>query len=324
MSRIFVRLCASAVLAITVGTVAAGHVSAEELKRLRVGITKMAALTTPWIAKQQGIYKKHGLDVELLEFQASQSIAAHQAGDLDILLSIPGTAMTAIERGFDMVAISQNEVAQSTSPDTGSIQVRADSDIKSLADLKGKIVGVSGVRGQKTAEVYMLIEKAGVNLKDVQFIEIPFPNMADALRHKQVDAVALVDPYTTQILTSGLGRVLSWDYVETIPKQPLGVWFAKSTLIKKDPDLINRFNAAAKESIDWMNADPERARQKVAEFTGLDPKLVKEMPMIGWDYKVSRDRWQAVADLMTERKQLQKTHKVDSFFSEMIKTDVVE
>lgn len=321
MTRTLVRLSLCAVLSLGLAT---GSAAAQELKKLRVGISKMAALTTPWIAKQQGIYKKHGLDVDLIEFQASQSIAAHQAGDLDILLSIPGTAMTAIERGFDMVAIGQNEVAQSSAPDTGSIQVLADSPIKSLKDLKGKTVAVSGVRGQKTAEVYLLIEKAGVNLKEVNFIEMPFPSMVDALKHKQIDAAALVDPYTTQLVSSGAGRVLSWDYVETIPQQPLGVWFAKSTFIKKNPDLITAFNAASKESIDWMNSDPDRARQKVAEYTGLDPKLVKDMPLIGWDYKVHKDRWQAVADLMKERNQLQKAHNVDEFFSDMIKADIVE
>jgi NitT/TauT family transport system substrate-binding protein len=302
---------------------AAPLASAEDLPKLKVGITKMAALTTPWVAQQQGIYKKHGLDVELIELPPQQTISAFQAGELDIILSIPGTAMTAVERGFDMVAIGQNEISHATTPDTGSIQVRADSDIKSLADMKGKKVAVSGLRGQKTVEVYMLIEKAGVNLKDVTFIEMPFPNMVDALRHKQVDAVAVVDPYTTQLVSSGLGKVLSWDYVEAIPEQPLGAWWAKSTFIKKSPDLVKKFTEASKDSIDWINSDPARARQKVAEFTGLDPALVKDMPLILWDHKIKADRWQAVIDLMRERGQLNKPHKVEDFLAESLKASLV-
>lgn len=297
---------------------------APKLAPLKVGILKMAALTNPWVAKQRGIFERNGLDVTLVEFRSgNEAISAHRGGSIDIVLAIPGTAMTATERGFDLVAVAQNEVAQKQSPDTGSIQVLKDSPYRTLADLAGKRIAVSGLHSQKTVAMQTVFRKAGIDPAKLQLIEIPFPSQFDALKSKQVDAVNTVDPYTTQLLASGLGRVIAWDYVDAIPEQPLGAWFAKSAFTRSNADVIARFNKSIKESIDYMRADSERARREVVAYTGLDAALVKDMPMIAWDYRVRLDKWQEVVDMMHQNGELQTAHKADEFLSEQIKSYVV-
>lgn len=298
---------------------------APKLIPLKVGVLKMAALTNPWVAKQRGIFERNGLDVTLVEFRSgNEAISAHRGGSVDVVLAIPGTAMTAIERGFDLVAIAQNEIAQKQGPDTGSVQVLKDSPYKTLADLAGKKIAVSGLHSQKTVAMQSVFRNAGVDPAKLQLMEIPFPSHADALKSKQVDAINPVDPYTTQVLASGLGRVLAWDYVESIPEQPLGAWFARSTFIKSNPAAIEGFTRSIKDSIEYMLADPDRARREVVAYTGLDAALVKEMPMIGWDYKVRVEKWQAVVDMMAANGELQKKHKAEDFFAEQIKPYVVK
>jgi NitT/TauT family transport system substrate-binding protein len=289
---------------------------------LNVGTLKMAALTNPWVAQQRGIFEKNGLKVNLIEFRAgAEAVAAIQGGSADIILAIPGTAMTATERGFDLAAVVQNEIAKPQGPDSGSIQVLVDSPIKTLKDLDGKTVAVSQLHSQNTVTVQTLIKKAGVDLKRVRLIEIPFPSQVDALRSKQVDAVATVDPYTTQLQSSGLGRVISWNYSDAIPEQPLGAWFAKRAFISKNPELVARFAKSIKESIDYMNADPARARREVSAYTGLDPAFVEKMPHVGWSYEVSRARWEQVIELMKDAGVLRKDHKVEEFWADQIKQD---
>jgi NitT/TauT family transport system substrate-binding protein len=292
---------------------------------LKVGVLKMAALTNPWTAKERGIFQKHGLDVTLVEFRTgNEAIAAHRGGSVDIILSIPGTAMTAVERGFDLLAISQNEVAKAKGPDSGSVQVLKDSPYKTLADLAGKKVAVSGLHSQKTVAMQTLFKRAGVDLDKLQLVEIPFPSQVDALKSKQVDAINTVDPYTTQLIASGLGRVVAWDYADSIPEQPLGAWFAKSTFIKANAGVVHRFNEAIKESIEYMLSDPQRARAEVVAYTGLPADLVKDMPLIGWDYKVKADKWQAVIDMMVASGELKSKHTADEYFAEQIKPYVVK
>jgi NitT/TauT family transport system substrate-binding protein len=292
---------------------------------LKIGVLKMAALTNPWTAKERGIFQKYGLDVTLVEFRTgNEAIAAHRGGSVDIILSIPGTAMTAVERGFDLLAISQNEVAKAKGPDSGSVQVLKDSPYMTLADLAGKKIAVSGLHSQKTVAMQTLFKRAGVGLDKLQLVEIPFPSQVDALKSKQVDAINTVDPYTTQLIASGLGRVLAWDYAESVPEQPLGAWFAKSTFIKANPGVVHRFNEAIKESIEYMMSDPQRARAEVVAYTGLPADLVKDMPLIGWDYKVKADRWQAVVDMMVASGELNSAHKADEYFAEQIKPYIVK
>ena len=296
-----------------------------QTKQVSIGILKMAALTNPWVAQQEGIFKKNGLDVRLVEFRnGNEAIAALQGGSVDIALAIPGTAMTAIERGFPLIAIAQNEIARTKGPDSGSLQVLKDSPIRTIADLAGKKVGVSSLHSQNTVGVQKLIRDAGVDLKKVQFVELPFPSHADALRSKQIDAIATVDPYTTQLQASGIGRVLSWNYVESIPEQPLGAWFAKTAYIKSNPDVAEKFAASIRESIDYMNSDADRARAAVVKFTGLEPALVKEMPPIMWDYKVNLTKWQEVIDLMKVSGELQKSHEAQEFIAEGLKPYIVK
>ena len=323
------RRCTAAILALTAGflfgQISLASAQDTKLSPLKVGVLKMAALTNPWTAKERGMFKKQGLDVTLIEFRTgNEAVAAHRGGSVDIILSIPGTAMTAVERGFDLLAISQNEVAKAKGPDSGSVQVLKDSPFKSLADLAGKKIAVSGLHSQKTVAMQTIFKRAGVDLAKLQLVEIPFPSQVDALRSKQVDAINTVDPYTTQLIASGLGRVIAWDYVESIPEQPLGAWFAKSTFIKANKKAVSGFNEAIKESIEYMMADPQRARAEVVAYTGLPANLVKDMPLIGWDYKVRADKWQAVIDMMVASGELKSKHTADEYFAEEIKPYVVK
>jgi NitT/TauT family transport system substrate-binding protein len=290
------------------------------LKPLKVGVIKMAALTNPWVAKQRGIFERNGLDVTLVEFRSgNEAVAAQQGGSVDIILSIPGVAMTAIERGFDLVAIAQNEIAKKAGPDSGSVQVLKDSPYQKLADLAGKKIAVQAIHNQKTVAMLLLFQRAGVDTSKLQLVELPFPSMVDALKSKQVDAASLVDPFTTQLIASNAGRVLAWDYVESIPEQPLGAWFAKSAFVKRSPDVVDGFTKSIQESIEYMLADDARARGEVVAYTGLDASFVKEMPMITWDYKVRPEKWQEVVDMMRKSGELQKDHKAEDFFSDQLK-----
>jgi NitT/TauT family transport system substrate-binding protein len=287
---------------------------------LRIGSIRMAALTNAWVAQQNGLFAKNGLNVQMLEFNTgNENIAAGRAGAVDVLLLPPGTAMIANERGFNLLAIFQNDVAEAQAPDSGTIQVRTDTDIHALKDLIGKKVAVSALHTQNTVALQTLMTRQGIPLDQVTWLEVPFPNHADMLRTKQVDAVATVDPYTTQLLTSGVGRVISYNYVETEPEMPLGAWFVRRAFLDKNSGTIAKFNEAIRQSMDWMNEDPARARQAVTEFTNLDPALVKSMPMIGWDYHVKMAKWQGLIDIMKDAGELQQTHQASEYLAPEIK-----
>jgi len=182
------------------------------------------------------------------------------------------------EQGFDLVLVGQNETAGTTAPVSNAILVPVNSSVNGVKDLNGLRIGVSSPRGQGYAALKELLQRAGTSVDSVQLVEAPFSAHADLLRSGQVDADVALDPYTTQIIKAGYGRPVSWYMIETISDQPVGSWWALRPWAQQHQKEIAAFNAAVKESMAYLNADPARAKQLVSEYAGLDMELVKDMP----------------------------------------------
>lgn len=303
--------------AMAVAVLAAGSARADELAPIKLGINKLGAMTNVWVAARNGIFKKHGLDVEIVEIPlTSQSLLVLQAKSVDIALQIPGTAIVAKEQGFDVVLIGQNETAGIHPPVSNALMVAANSPIHTVKELSDKRIGTASPRGQAYAALKELFQRAGLSADAVQFIEAPFTAHADLLRTGQVDAVVALDPYTTQITKAGYGRTLSWYMIETIPDQPVGSWWALRSWAQKHPREITAFQDAIKESHAYLNADPVQAKKFVSEYTGLDPDLVKDMPLISWKSAIDPAVWQAVVDMMHRQGELTSNHDVSEYLAQ--------
>ena len=321
MNAIRTWMAAAAALA----AIAPACASAQDkpLTPLRIATLKIASQTDVWVAQQRGIYAKNGIDAKISFFNTgAQSIPAMQGGAVDVLLSIPGIGMVAMERGIDLAAIFQDEIAHAAPPDSASVQVMESSPIKSLADLRGKKIGVGGLSTQNTIAVKMLLDKAGVDLSSVSMSEVPFTAMVNAIKAGHVDAVVPIDPFTTQLRLSG-GRVIAWNYVESVPEQPLGVWFTKASFARSNPQVIDAFIRSMKEAVDYLRADESRARDEIAAYTQIDRKVLDSMPLIGWSYQVKLDRWQAVVDMMVRYGGL-KPRKADEYMTPQLEPFIVK
>jgi ABC-type nitrate/sulfonate/bicarbonate transport system substrate-binding protein len=295
------------------GPVAYGQT--KDLAPLNIATLPIASQADVFVAQQQGFFEKHGIDAKVTQFGISgPAISAMQGGSFDVLLVIVGMGMTAMQHGFDLVPVFQDEVGHPTPPDSATLQVASDSNIHSVSDLAGKTIGVGGLTSQNTILTKNLLQKAGVDLGTVKFVEVPFPAMLPAIKSHQVDAVAVIDPFSTQLRLQNVGRVLAWNYVETIPQQPIGVWFAKGSFEKAHPKVIEGFVQAMKEALDYLNADDARARAAIVAYTHLDPSVISEMPLIDWDYNVRPAKWQEVIDLMSKAGQL-KADNADAFLA---------
>jgi NitT/TauT family transport system substrate-binding protein len=312
------------VLAALIALGSGAHAQDKKLLPLKVGTLKQSSLTDIWVAKQAGIFESNGLDVELIEFRSgNEAIAAQRGGHVDIVLSIPGTAMTANERGFDLVLISQNETAHAQGPDSGALIVLKDSGMSSVSDFAGKTIATSNLHSQRPVGTRVVLKKHGVDPSTMTFLEIPFASLPDALRSHQIDIAASLDPWTTQMRMSDYAKVVSWDYVESLPEQPLGAWFAKREFVEKNADAVARFAKSVHDACDYMNADVARAKQNVAAYTGLDVAVLMDMPLNIWSYRIDPAKWQAVADMMHDSGELQKPHKVDEYLSDIVKPYVI-
>ena len=152
----------------------------------------------------------------------------------------------------------------------------------------------------------------------VEFVEVPFSSMGDALKNNQVDAISLVDPYTTQLVSEGTTKVISWNYVESIPEQPVGAWYARSKFVEENSEAVSRFYDAISASIEYMLADEERAKKHIVDFTGVDEKLITDMPQIAWSNEFNKDVWQQIVDMYVEAGELKQKHEATEYFSQYV------
>jgi NitT/TauT family transport system substrate-binding protein len=287
---------------------------------LKVGFLKIAGYANIYAAQKENMFRDNGLEVTSVFLRSSaEVVAAAQAGSIDVSFAFPTAVMSANERGFDFGTIFQNEITYDKGPDTGAILVLKDSGIKSVKDLVGKKLAASARSSQATVAVDEVLRQHGVDPKQVFYLEAAYPSYFDMLRTRQVDAVAATEPFTTQIIQSGIADVIGWHYAEAYPGGPLSAAFAKRTYIAQHPEIIERFNKAMNASVDYMMADQQRGRKLIVEFTGLDPALVEKMVYSRYNYDVIPEKWQQVIQIMTNSKILEQPHAPDEFFSDPIK-----
>jgi NitT/TauT family transport system substrate-binding protein len=288
---------------------------------LNVGVLKIAALADIYAAQKLGYFEKEGLDVTLTTASNGNDLmTALQSGKLDIILAIPGVAMRADEKGYDATLVFQNELAHTKSPDTGALIVKSDSPITSVKQLAGKKVAHSGIGTQAWAAVVDVEMKNGVDPKSVQDLEMSYPQMPGVLGQGLVDAVAAVDPFTSGILAAKQGRVISWFYVDSIPGQPIGAFWASKAWAAKNADVVKRYQTAMHAAVVYMNAHPDEAKTFITEYSGMNADAVKNMNPIRWDDRVNLTSWNETA------KMLMTTHVLDKMpvLSEMIPASAMD
>ena len=266
---------------------------------LNVGVLKIAALADVYAAQQLGFFEKQGLEVVTTTANnGNDLITALESNRLDIALAIPGVAMQAREKGYKVSLVFQNELAHATAPDTGALIVRADSPITTIKGLVGKKIAHSGIGTQAWAAVRAVEQKNNVDPASVTDLEISYPQMRSVLLQGQIDAVAVVDPFTSQILNAKEGRVLSYFYVDSVPNQPVGAFWATDENMIKNKDAIRKFQVAMHQALTYMSTHPTEAKKLIAEYTGLKPEFTAQMNPIRWSDKVNLGDWHRTAQML--------------------------
>jgi NitT/TauT family transport system substrate-binding protein len=134
----------------------------------RVGFPSLATGFAPsWVTADKGIWKKHGLDVELIYLRGgSRTVSALLGGSVDLILGSDVGVATAIIRGANLtrVGVTTNTLGYSIVTQPG---------IKAIRDLKGKVIGITPGRDAAYARVVKLLRDNGLDAaKDVTFLSV--------------------------------------------------------------------------------------------------------------------------------------------------------
>lgn len=136
------------------------------LKHITVAYSNISATITPeWVAKEAGLFEKHGLDVDLQYVASATSVAAVVSGQMQLATVGLSEVLGAIAGGADLVVIATQVPAY-----TYIFEVAP--GIQSISDLKGKSVGISRTGSSSDIGTRVVLKKFGLDPdKDVQLVQ---------------------------------------------------------------------------------------------------------------------------------------------------------
>jgi NitT/TauT family transport system substrate-binding protein len=246
---------------------------------LRLAIIPVANYTPLVVARDKGFFTQENLNVTWTTVnQGAVAVEAVYGGSAEIGGSAIFEPIVARGNGLDIVFIAASTRIRSNPPDNSGLVVRANDSIQGAKDLAGKKVSAGLINSVNYAHIREWLQRNGVDPSSVQFLEIPFPQMADALFQNRLDAVWNVEPFLTFMLKSGNARVIAYPYQENVPHMDITCYLAKESWVKANPDVVRRFKRAIDRATTYLvNASKEERDDFVAKYSGARPEVVAAM-----------------------------------------------
>ena len=246
---------------------------------VRVATMPVTNFTPLTVARDKGFFAEQRLNVTwTIVPQGAVAIEAVYGGSAEFGGGAILEPMIARGNGLDIMFVEPTSKIREAPPDNSALVVLKDSSIQSPADLAGKTVSVGLVNSVNYIHMLEWLQKKGVDAKSVKFLELPFPQMPDALLQKRLDAVWAVEPFFTFIRKTDKARVLAYPYQENRPGMDITAFVAKESWLKANPDVGRRFKQAIDKATAYLANAPKKERDEwVAKFSGMKPELVADM-----------------------------------------------
>ncbi|NLL18968.1 MAG: ABC transporter substrate-binding protein, partial [Clostridia bacterium] len=194
--RIIILLLAG-LLVLTAASCSSQKAADPATETLKLGVLSLEDILPMVVANEKGYFAEEGLTVELIPFQSTvESQSAIQSGDIDGMMNDMVVAALLKESGTDLKVTSVTLEATDERR-RFAIVVSPDSDIKTVADLKGRELGISFNSIIEYTTDEMLVA-AGVSPEEVNKTAIPkIPVRLEMLINNNIEAANLPDPLIT-------------------------------------------------------------------------------------------------------------------------------
>jgi NitT/TauT family transport system substrate-binding protein len=266
--------------------------------KIVVGYTATVDFASAFIAAEQGLFKKRGLDVELKIVPLnSQLPAAVQSESITFGGTTISVFLQAIDGGLDHVAVVGSGVTDAQQDNFAAL-AKTGLPIVKADDFVGKKVGAPGIGAFLHVLFRNWLIDNGVDYKKVTFVEVGFPQHADVLKSGNVDAVVTGEPILSRIVAGGIGtKVTSFtDNLKT--ELPIIVYSATRAWVSANPGAAKAFREAIAEGIEIANKDPAAVREATAKYIKMPPEVIASMKLGRWRADLTDDGMKAWIDIM--------------------------
>jgi ABC-type nitrate/sulfonate/bicarbonate transport system substrate-binding protein len=267
--------------------------AAQKPLAIRVGVHTQLMGAPDVIAIRQGYFKQEGVDVQWRRFAlGKEGRDAMIAGAIDVNSTAPTPFLIGLEKGVPYVAIAVN----SHFCGSNQIVVAKPSDINSVAQLRGKKIGLP--KGTITEFVFLskIAPAHGLKPADYQMANIPdAKDRIPSLIARAVDAVALTDPFVSIGEQEGVIRALE-DYCryDSLPFMTT----ATTKIVQDNPEAVVAYLRGWLRAVKLLKEEPEKAAQVYNDDL---KSLGRELPLPVLDKALRRMKWEPVIDAQMDK-----------------------
>lgn len=276
-------------------------VSAQEVRRVRLAYSAFSvAFLNVFIAQDAGIFKKHGLDVELIQMAGPLPVAALVAGEIDYLTGFT-TGLVAASQGMPLKGIL---VTLRKPP----FYIISEPSIQKPEDLAGKRLGVDRIGSLQHLVARLFLKIKGVNPEKVIFTQTgSVSNTVTSLGQGAVSAALLSGPHNVIMVQKGFRQIGAAEELPMhFPTSGLVVHEAK---LKNDPGQIRLVIRVMLESLAFSQRERARVVNYIKDKWKLDSKVADEvygqwLSTLAMDGKISPKDLQEYFDLAYAYRQI--------------------
>jgi NitT/TauT family transport system substrate-binding protein len=234
----------------------------QPMKPLKLGLSAWPGWFPWYIAEEQGFFTQEGASVELEWFPVySDSITALSAGQLDANSQTLSDTLGPLAEGVPLSIVLVNDNS------AGNDAIVAKPSIASVADLRGKTVATE-LGAVDHFMLLMALQRAGLAESDINFVNMAVNDAAPAFIAGQLDAVAVWQPFISQIQRTGGGKVL-FDSRE-LPGLIPDLLVTRADVAQQQPDQVAAVVRAWYRSLDFIDKQPEQAYAIMARHAETD------------------------------------------------------
>lgn len=264
MSRLRV-LALRAIMIGVAGALTFGAAHAEDAK-IRIGYPSGMNGQVPVVLEKAGIAPKHQLDAEFTGFQyGPPMMEGLVSGQLDAVVTsfLPPLTLSAKAPGTIKFVATLGQSSH-------SLLVPKDSAAKTLADLKGKKIGVS-VGSESHLDLILALKDAKLDPKtDVEIVNLQPNELPAALEKGLVDSALIRQPQVLRLEESlGAKKVQTWPFRFTS--------IVRTDYLNSNPDAVKRYVEALKDAVLYIATNPDESATWFAESQRLNPEVVKKL-----------------------------------------------
>lgn len=265
-----------------------------------------------FMAQQEGLFKKNGLDVELVHIpSSSRGIQTILAGEIAFSFMDGANEVQADIKGANIAL-----VAGATNRQVFSLMARP--EIKKIGDLRGKKIGITRIGSSTHTSALFALGTAGLKPSDYQILPLmEVPNILTALMAGQVDAGVVSPPTNSRARKAGLNELMNLakegpEYVS------VGVGTSRS-YINANEDIVRRVVRSYAEGVYLFKTNKEMALRMIQNQLKVKDLDIQEdtynqfRQYLEYPPYVSRKAMEAVIADIAEKEPSAKSAKPDDF-----------